>query len=228
MKKYDVFLFDADDTLYDFDKSEETALKRAFGEYGFLYNENALEIYRFFNVQCWDLYERGDISKDELQILRFEKLFKLLNEKCDAAEFNRIFLAELGKGAFLVDGALEICREIVAKGKRIYIVTNGILATQESRINHSLIKDYISDFFVSERVGYKKPQTEYFEYVFKCASVNDKRKVLIIGDSLAADVAGGINAGIDSCWVNAAGAANDTGFKPTYEIRNLRELGVFI
>ena len=139
MKKYEVFLFDADGTLYDYDMAEANALKTMFYYYGFDYSENIRMRYRKINEPLWESLAKGEISKEDLQILRFARLFTDIGVDYDAEGFNRGYLFELGKGTFLVKGALEICREIVLCGKTIYIVSNGILATQEARIKHSLI-----------------------------------------------------------------------------------------
>jgi len=228
MKKYDIFLFDADGTLYDYDMAEANALKTMFVNCGFDYSENIRTKYREINSQVWESYEKGEISKDDLQILRFSRLFKNFGISYDAENFNKKYLIELGKGTFLIDGALEICKEITLCNKKIYIITNGILATQETRIKHSLIKEYISDFFVSEVVGFQKPDTKYFEYVVSNIPQAEKAKMLIIGDSLSADIQGGCNAGIDSCWFNENSKDNHTNAKPTYEIKKLNEIWKFI
>ena len=54
--------------------------------------------------------------------------------------------------------------------------------------------------------------------------VSDKKAVIMIGDSLGADIKGGQNAGIDACWVNLRNNVNDTGIVPKYEVRKLEEL----
>ena len=228
MKKYDIFLFDADNTLYDFDKAEAHAFEISFRNYGFHYTDAIREKYREINRQEWDKLEKGEISKDDLQTSRFVRLFDYVSVECDAKQFNDKYLYELGKGAFLIDGAREICEHIVSRGKKIYIVTNGILATQTSRIQHSSIKDHISDFFVSEFVGHQKPHPAYFEYVLSRIGQIAKCKILIVGDSLASDIQGGINIGIDTCWFNAKNADNHTGIAPTYEIRSLNEVSQFV
>jgi len=228
MRKYDVFLFDADGTLFDYDQAEAYALKNMFDYYGLIYSDDVRAKYREINSHEWLKYETGEISKDELQVSRFRRFFDYLELNLDPGEFNKKYLNELGKGSFLVDGALDICRFINSFNKKIYIITNGILATQQSRIKHSLIRDYISDFFVSEFVGFQKPQIEYFEYVLSHISYKGKEKILIIGDSLTADILGGINSGIDSCWLNISGAENNTGIRPTYEIKKLAELEGFV
>lgn len=227
-KKYEIFLFDADNTLYDYDKAEAQALKTMFAFCGFTYDDSIRLIYREINTQSWRDYEDGLISKADLQTVRFERFFEKICVQYDTADFNTRYLAEFGKGTFLVDGAMEICKKVVSQGKQIFIVTNGILATQKSRIEHSLIKEYISDFFVSEFVGYQKPDVKYFEYVFSHIPNVPKDKILIIGDSLTADIAGGHNAGIDNCWFNEHGHNNDTSIEPTYEVRRLSDLSKFI
>jgi 2-haloacid dehalogenase len=228
MNKYDVFLFDADGTLFDYNKAEENALKIMFDYCEFHYSEGIRLKYREINSQVWESYEKGEISKIELQTLRFSRLFNDIGVYYDVKTFNEKYLNELGKGSFLIDGALEICKKITSSNKKIYIVTNGILATQKARIEHSKIKEYISDFFVSEFIGFQKPHTKYFEYVFSHISQVEKNRFLIIGDSLSADIAGGNNAGIDSCWFNKSGDINSTKIIPTYEISNLNELNKYI
>ena len=228
LKKYDIFLFDADGTLYDYDMAEANALKIMFEKCGFAYTDDIRQKYREINSQEWEKFDKGVTTKEELQTSRFRRLFGDAGIYCDAKEFNEKYLYELGKGAFLIEGALEICQHIVLRNKKIYIVTNGILATQKSRIKHSSIKDYISDFFVSEFVGFQKPHRLYFEYVFSSIPQVGKDKILIIGDSLSSDIAGGHNAGIDSCWLNISGKTNNTNIIPSYEISSLGELREFV
>jgi len=228
MKKYKIFLFDADGTLYDFDKAESNALSTMFAFCGFDYSESILKKYREINEPLWGSLDKGEVSKEDLQTLRFTRLFAEIGVHHDVKEFNRLYLFELGKGAFMKDGAFEICKKIANSGKLIYIVTNGILATQESRIQHSQIKNYVSGFFVSEFVGYQKPDKKYFEYVFSHIPQVGKENILLVGDSLTLDILGGINAKIDACWYNEKNTKNNTGITPTYEIGKLCELDAFI
>ena len=229
MQNYEIFLFDADGTLYDYDKAEEYALRTMFEKCGFNYSEDIRSKYRIINTEVWVAYEKGELSIKDFPIIRFERLFSEIGvQHDDVGDFNTQYLAELGKGTFLIDGAVEICKEITSKNKLIYIVTNGLLATQEARIKNSLIKDYITDTFVSSFVGYRKPDKEYFDYVFSHIPHVSKDKVLIVGDSLTADITGGNNAGIDTCWYNGHGFENNTDIKPMYEIKHLNEIQQFI
>ena len=48
--------------------------------------------------------------------------------------------------------------------------------------------------------------------------------MLVIGDSLKADIQGGINAGLATCWCNFTGAENTAGVQPDFVIDNLSQL----
>lgn len=222
--KYDIYLLDADETLFDFNKAEAEALAAAFEHFGFNYSEEIRQKYRIISQKLWRELEDGLITKDELQILRFQNLFSGLNISCDTTRFNGQYLLELGRGIQLLDGALELCQALYKNGKALYIVTNGILQVQRMRIDNSPIKAYLSGMFVSEEIGFSKPHKQYFEYVFSKIGLHDKAKALIIGDSLTSDIRGGHNAGIDTCWYNPAGTENPTGVTPTYEIQQLSQV----
>jgi putative hydrolase of the HAD superfamily len=51
----------------------------------------------------------------------------------------------------------------------------------------------------------------------------------MIGDSLSSDIQGGLNAGVDTCWLAPAGAAPpEDGPIPTHIIRSLAELPAIV
>jgi len=224
MKEYDIFLFDADNTLYDFDKASTHAIKLLFSEYGFNYSSDIPSRFFDIGIPLWERYEKGELSDTDLQKLRFTGLFDALEIAHDPVQFNARYMYELGKCSILIDGALEVCRQIAAAGKQIYIITNGFWPTHEARIQHSPIQKYMSGFFVSELIGHKKPSAEFFAHVLSYIPSADTSKILVVGDSLSADIAGGINVGMDTCWFNPHGSENRTGVVPTYEINELREI----
>jgi len=228
MKKYDIFLFDADNTLYNFDKASAHAIKILFEECGYPYTEHITTRFLEIGIPLWKSYEKGEMSDKELQKLRFATLLGEQGIQHDPVEFNAKYLYALGSNPFLMDDALEICRNIVKNGKQLFIITNGFLASQETRMQFSPIREYISGAFVSEVVGHKKPSTEYFDYVLSSIPPMDREKILVVGDSLSADIAGGNGAGIDTCWFNVHRTKNPTEIIPTYEINKLSELQKFI
>jgi 5'-nucleotidase len=46
----------------------------------------------------------------------------------------------------------------------------------------------------------------------------------MVGDNPHADIQGGINAGIDTCWLNRHGAARPKGITPHHEVASLEQL----
>ena len=58
----------------------------------------------------------------------------------------------------------------------------------------------------------------------RALGVENREHVLMVGDSLASDIQGGSNAGLDTCWYNPNHAENPGKVIPTYEIASLEEL----
>ncbi len=228
MKTYDIFLMDADDTLYDYDMAENFALEKTFADFGIPYDDSIRQVYRGINTELWKRFETGDITKDVLLTTRFSRLFDVIGAKANPSDFNTKYLNALGEGSFLLDGAVEICKYLTDNQKQIYIVTNGTAITQRMRIENSTIKDFIQKFFISEEIGSQKPQKVFFDHVLSNIVYSSKDRIIIIGDSLSSDIAGGNNAGIDTCWFNKNKAVNTTGIRPTYEISELNEIKRFI
>jgi 2-haloacid dehalogenase len=102
-------------------------------------------------------------------------------------------------------------------------VTNGVLETQEKRLEMSGINKYVDGVFISEEIGWQKPTIQYFEHCFAHIPGFDREKAIIVGDSLSADIQGGINAGITTCWYNPEGK-HDRGMKIDHEVRTLAEV----
>lgn len=224
MPNYDILLFDADGTLFDFDAAEAFALRTGFVRAGLAFEEEMLPVYHNLNLQLWRALERGEIDKPSLQPERFRLLFERYHIDYDPIAFNQVFVRALTEGGQLNDGALELCRNLTEQGFQLYIITNGIAATQKGRLGASSLRPYILDMFISEEIGCVKPAKAYFDHVAAAVPIKDKSRALVIGDSLTADIAGGNAAGLDTCWFNPGRAENDTPASPTYEIAEWSEL----
>lgn len=194
MKKYNLVLFDADGTLFDYDKAEGIALQKTFEHHQFEYCDDIRNRYRVINGKMWNEFENGRMDKVDLQIGRFKSLLEESNLKADADVFNSIYLDFLAEGGHLINGALEVCREL-SFHCTLAIATNGIARTQKSRLKNSAIQPYIKYTIVSEDAGYQKPHHGFFQYAFSACGQQDKDKVIIVGDSLSADIKGGADFG---------------------------------
>ena len=232
---YKLVLIDLDDTLFDYPKTEKTAFRNTFEELGFfveseLSNDKKEEIYekikdryKDVNLQLWKDLEKGAVDKDRLKVVRFEKIIEEFDLKYNPYEMSELYLKKLGEGIFPFEATEKLCEYLHSKYK-VGIVTNGIKEVQHSRIENSTIAKYIDKIIISDEVGVNKPDKRIFEYAMNYFEIMNKSEVIMIGDSLGADIKGGQNAGIDTCWVNLRNNVNDTGIVPKYEVRKLEEL----
>lgn len=222
--KYETLLFDADNTILDFDKSEEQALKKSFRDMGWRFSQEILAVYRRNNIAQWQLFERGKLTKPEVLRSRFVNTFAELD--LPLAEVNKVsvlYEEYLKLGFYVVPHAKTVLRSL-QKDHRLYVVSNGVVTIQNSRMKGSGLDKYFISRFVSEEVGYPKPQKQYFDFCFEQIGNVDRSKVLIVGDSLTSDIQGGVNAEIDTCWFNPSHSVNGTSLQPTFEIDDLRQI----
>lgn len=225
MANYYCILFDADNTLLDFDAAEGKALAETLEHYGLPTDAATLETYRRVNEGLWRALERGEIRRDKLLAERFGRFAREIGAepKARSAEMNQFYLDRLAEHPDIYPGVLEVLREL-AEVATLAVVSNGVQRVQLQRAQQSGIAGYMEEVFVSEKLGCDKPDRRCFELALRQLGVENRRRVLVVGDGLNSDIRGGGNAGLDTCWYNPAGTENTTGLHPTYEIRTLADL----
>jgi len=225
---YTHLIFDLDETLLDFKKTERVALSKTMHDYNIPYDETFhLPLYKKINKVLWDDLEKGLIKQEEIKIRRFIDYKDALNAHFSPVDFAESFMNHLGNGSYLLDGAESLINSL-APHYQLIILTNGLTAVQKSRVGASPIGDYFEHLFISEEIGIAKPNPKLFDHVMTQLKMTHpeikKSQCLMIGDSLTSDIQGGINAGIDTCWVNLHGKANTSTLSPTYTITSLLDL----
>lgn len=220
---YQFLLFDLDNTLFDFDLAEDIAISKLLAEQNV---ENLLDYktyYKKINQVLWHQLDLGEISRDYLVNNRFRLLFEHFDRTVDGRYLAKRYEDILGQCANIIAGADELlCR--LSKRYKIYAITNGLTSIQENRLKHSSIGHYFDKVFISETIGYQKPQTEFFDYVAKHIENFGINKPLVIGDNLLADIYGANRYGIDSVWCNFKQMKNQDTTLATYVIKNYKEL----
>lgn len=225
MKKYTTIFWDLDQTLLNFDLSMDYALRAVFGQYGLEINDEIIARYDTINRGYWNRLELGEITKEELKSGRFRTLFEESGiQHIMPEEMAAVYQKELGNVFFYMDGAKELVTRLRAEGYRQYVVTNGVNATQENKMKLSGLDQIMDGVFVSELMGYPKPQKEYFDACFARLPDVRREECILVGDSLTSDMRGACNAGIAACWFNPEGRDKDMDVHTDYEIHQLEEL----
>ena len=205
-QRFDIVLLDADETVYDFKLAEKTAVSLTFEQFGIPPTDEVVSLYSDINLRCWKALERGELAREDLKTVRFQKLFEQVGAApADYAAVNESYLDNLSRQAFLLDGAWEFVKKLHRYCK-IYLATNGLTIPQTGRFRRAAIRPYIDGIYISEQIGHSKPTKEYFDYIFRDLGVTDKSRVIMLGDSLTSDMLGGRNAGVATCCFLNGGA----------------------
>ena len=200
---------DLDDTILDFHKAERFALSKTLLQIGVEPTEQVLNRYNVINQAHWKRLELGELTREQVLVGRFQVLFDELGIDFPAKEATAIYEKLLEQGGFLMEGAKELLEKL--KGRyRIYAVSNGTASVQESRIRLTGIGSYFQGVFVSEHVGYEKPSLAFFAHCYAEIPEFRVEESVIIGDSLTADIKGGVNTGMSTIWFNPKHLVNQT------------------
>ena len=223
MSRYPYLLFDADNTLFDFEAANHNAFAKVCDYCGLTYSEELYEFYESINRPLWHQLDRGEVTKDFLVVERFRRFLAQKGIDRDPAECNRIQLTGLGSSTALLPHAQEVI-ETLSRTHQIYIVTNAVASVQRARLAGSTLAPYITAAFISEEAGAAKPNRAYFDYVFSRIDGITAENCLVIGDGLSSDIQGANNAGLPCCWYNLKDEPRPADLRIDYEIRDLRKL----
>ena len=218
-------LWDIDGTLLDFEKSEAYGIRKCFEIFGLgECTDEMLKRYSVINRKYWGALERGELTKSQVLHDRFVEFFASEGIKFDRIdEFNDEYQLRLGDKAFFCDNAYETVTAL--KGKyRQYAVTNGTIIAQQRKLTQSGLINIFDDVFISDEIGFEKPDIKFFDAVQQKIGAFNQDEVLIIGDSLTSDMRGGNNANILCCWYNSHCAENKENIKIDYEIKDIAEV----
>ena len=200
--KYKYLLFDADNTLFNFDAAERNAFLALNSVIWGAFPAEAYSLYHDTNKRIWKDLELGKITKSELKLKRFvdylDTVHVIHNEETVKSVADA-YLSALSKETVLIEGVLPTL-EYLSQKYRIFIVTNGISAVQRPRLKSSEIQKYVEDIFISEEIGYEKPDKRFFDRVLRNIGDLDTEAYLVVGDSVSSDINGAYNSNIDAVY----------------------------
>jgi len=222
-------LLDIDNTLLSFDEYVKEAMKRGFKEFKLCeYNEEMFSVFTEINNQLWRSLEQGEIDLEELKRVRWNMIFDRLGILADGVLFEKYFRAQLFESAIPEKGAKELLKYL--HGKYILCAaSNGPYNQQVNRLKIGGMLPYFDHLFISEEIGHTKPSFEFFDICLK--RLNEKSEIplnpnnlMMIGDSLSSDMAGGIQFGMKTCLYTPVKKDVPKEMKIDYIIESLAEI----
>jgi 2-haloacid dehalogenase len=223
MQNYQWLLFDADGTLFDYDRAEGAALRQVFHLIGATFDPGYLAEYRRINHALWQGVEQGEIKPQFVKVRRFELLLSTIGLVYSPEAFSACYLESLAECSELVEGAAEVL-DALHRSYRVAILTNGFQVVQRGRLARSIIHQFVDEIIISEEIGFSKPATEFFDVALARLGNPPLREALMIGDGWTSDIVGAVQYGLDACWYNPGHKPRPSECALTREIASLREL----
>jgi len=201
-------LLDVDGTLLDFEKGSQEAMFSAAKTLGVDLPDDIYVTFKRINTGLWQALERGELTRQELHAVRWNRIFKAAGVDFDGPTFEKVFFANLYQSAVPVDGAREILEYLYAKYP-LYVATNALYDQQVTRLTKADMLKYVKELFTSEKIGFAKPSAEFFTHCVNALSPLKPDEIIMIGDSLSADIIGAKSFGIHTCWYSHDGEQSE-------------------
>ncbi|BDM66102.1 dUMP phosphatase [Shewanella sp. NFH-SH190041] len=216
---YDWILFDADETLFHFDAPRGLTLM--FARHGVEFTPDDYEAFQAVNYPLWDDYNAGRIDAYTLKTTRFNHWGTRLGISTEQLQLDYMqAMADISTTLPGVDAMLQSLQGQV----RLGIITNGFTELQQARLVQTGLDNVFDLMVISEQVGAAKPDLAIFKHALGKMANTVPQRVLMVGDNLQTDIRGGINAGMHTCWYNAAGVDGNSAINPTVTVSHHEQL----
>lgn len=214
-------LIDIDDTIFDFEKCSKNSFLKTLEKFNLKFKEQDFSYFNKVNDILWTKQKLGEINIKEVFIKRNYLMGKYFNLDIEKGLFNDLFVKFLYDEIEMVDGIEDLLLYLSDKYK-IFTASNGIFKMQENRLKKSNLDKYFDKIFVSDKIGYEKPDKKFFQKIMDLTKFSND-DLIMIGDSIKSDIIGAKNSKIKSIYFNKEDKKiTDKNF--TYQVKNLSEI----
>ena len=216
-------LIDIDNTILDFDRCADEASKICAKKHNITLPADYYEIFSLINDKLWGLLEQGEIEKNYIYENRWTEIFNILQIEADGKAFDDDFRSIIRDIAVPVDGAENLLQYLSARYP-VYCASNASRERQEHRLKLNGFDKYISGLFISEDIGFQKPAKEFFYACYEALYPVAPDEIIMIGDSVNADITGAKNFGFKSIWFNIKNKKYNNYDFTDYTVNHLEEI----
>lgn len=199
--KFDLVLFDFDNTLFDYEKTEIRALCETFSLHGLPYKERYYDTFKQINRELWKTYTKKDIKNIKfMKKQRFKQLLEQIKISCSAEALSDTY-TKLSQKGDIIEGVEETINKLY-ENIQLIIISNGPITPRSEKLENSPIAGKLL-FFSSETFDgkFEKPDPKFFQEIISKFDVPNER-ILMVGDKLESDILGANRTGIKSVWFN--------------------------
>lgn len=219
--------FDIDNTLLDFNKCAIASITFVLKARGVPPPENLRSTFLRINDSLWRRIEDGELTLDGLKKIRFNLIFKELGIGLDGIGFEHDFQNVLSESSETVDGAEDILKYLSGR-YRVFAASNAPRGQQTRRLELAGLLKYFEKVFTSGLIGYNKPSPEFFDGCMSFVPELSREEIILIGDSLTADIIGGAKYGFKTCLFNYSKAPISEEARPDFTVYELSEIKNFL
>lgn len=207
---YEIIIFDIDDTIIKYEPTERSAFIKTMQSFHLPYDDERAAKFRQVTHDYWVNMKMLETDTPYIQEnyhklyrefldIRFQLWKDYTKEEFDVQAVSRYYMERFCKKEVYIGKIQETLRRL-SRNADILIASNGLSEVQKPRLDQ--VSRYISKIYVSEDIGYIKPNPKFFEYILEDRKITNPRSVLMVGDNLTNDILGASRAGIDTCFVN--------------------------
>ncbi len=128
----------------------------------------------------------------------------------------------------LFPGALDLLGRLKAAGMKLGMVTNGVSETHREKIALLQLGEHFDAIFLADETGMVKPDPRLFAHACeKLAST--PAATAMVGDRYDRDIAGALEAGLFTIWVNLRDERLPTGARaPDATVSSIAQVGAYL
>ena len=219
--KFSTVFFDIDYCLMYTPTSERRIIRELYAQQGQQVGDEVGDEYREINRQLWVYLDRGEITRERLYVMRFERLFQAHPFFRPAEEVAPWFLDQLAHAYDAQPGAEHLLKRLHDAGVRIFTASNGIGEVMNGRVDNAGLSKYLTGRFAADGVGAMKPSPKYFDYIFTHSGETNLSRTLMVGDNPVTDVDGAVAYGMTGALF---GARWQEPSQATYRAQTMQQL----